>query len=273
MTSTVKAECTPTPDCASIGYTATSCTGGNLKCPFDTSKLFCIPCDNDFKYTCNCDNIINGIGSPCDGKYASCACSSTDYIFSNGNCICNTSCSVGAIYYSDGSCSACADTNKTPVGVVVKDDELIVSLLVGEMPWSTDQTDISSLENIYSSSSAKMDYAGKNNTANILAHYTNSTNTVKAALYCYNNAPIGLENSKNKWYLPSFGEAFSYIAGNYSKLQTTIVNKLGRSAFSYYFWTSSEISYGYAWAINTTGDSSYHADKTINHSVLCLMEI
>ena len=33
--------CIPKPDCADMGYTETSCNGGALKCPFDTTKLFC----------------------------------------------------------------------------------------------------------------------------------------------------------------------------------------------------------------------------------------
>ena len=40
------AECVPVPDCASIGYTETSCDGDSIKCPFDTTKLKCIPCDS-----------------------------------------------------------------------------------------------------------------------------------------------------------------------------------------------------------------------------------
>ena len=50
MTNAVHAECTPAPDCASIGYTETSCETTSLKCPFDTSKLYCLPCDTSFKY-------------------------------------------------------------------------------------------------------------------------------------------------------------------------------------------------------------------------------
>ena len=44
------AECTPTPDCASIGYTETSCEGDSLKCPFDITKMMCMPCDSSFRY-------------------------------------------------------------------------------------------------------------------------------------------------------------------------------------------------------------------------------
>ena len=73
MTGTVRAECVPSPDCASIGYTATSCDGGFVRCPFDTSKLFCIPCDSSYQYTCT-QTGQKGKGSSCDGKYIECEC-------------------------------------------------------------------------------------------------------------------------------------------------------------------------------------------------------
>jgi len=75
MTNMAHAECTPAPDCASIGYTETSCEGDSLKCPFDTSKLFCIPCDTSFKYDCSDTGEI-GVGYSCNNKYAACTCSS-----------------------------------------------------------------------------------------------------------------------------------------------------------------------------------------------------
>ena len=65
----VYGECTPTPDCVSIGYTETSCEGDSLKCPFDTSKLYCVPCDSSFKYTCDGENVANAVGVSCGGKY------------------------------------------------------------------------------------------------------------------------------------------------------------------------------------------------------------
>ena len=80
----VYGECTPTPDCASIGYTETSCETDYLACPFDSTKLKCIPCDSSYRYDCSGDNITGGTGSACGGKYASCECSSTDYVFNNG---------------------------------------------------------------------------------------------------------------------------------------------------------------------------------------------
>ena len=94
------ATCTPTPDCADMGYTETSCDGKFVRCPFDTSKLFCTPCDSKFQYTCSGDYIVSGEGNSCGNKYISCECV-FGATFSNGDCICDTSCSVGNIYYSD----------------------------------------------------------------------------------------------------------------------------------------------------------------------------
>ena len=85
MTGVANAACTPTPDCASIGYTETSCEGDSLKCPFDISKLFCVPCDSSFKYDCSGANMTGGVGSSCGGKYMSCSCSGGG-TFNNGEC-------------------------------------------------------------------------------------------------------------------------------------------------------------------------------------------
>ena len=35
--------CTPTPDCEALGYKATSCVGGGVKCPWDATKMYCNP--------------------------------------------------------------------------------------------------------------------------------------------------------------------------------------------------------------------------------------
>ena len=40
MSTTAHAECVPAPDCGELGYTATSCEGDTLKCPFDQIKHF-----------------------------------------------------------------------------------------------------------------------------------------------------------------------------------------------------------------------------------------
>ena len=72
------------------GYTKSSsdCSGKTtIKCPFDTSKLYCqdSSCGDAYKYECKGTGISGGSGSPCDGKYASCTCSN-GYEWSGGTC-------------------------------------------------------------------------------------------------------------------------------------------------------------------------------------------
>ena len=67
------AECVPYPSCASIGYTETSCETQAVKCPFDASKLFCLPCDTKYQYSCN-EIGQTGSGTSCQGKYENCNC-------------------------------------------------------------------------------------------------------------------------------------------------------------------------------------------------------
>ena len=55
VTNSYAIDCTPTPDCVTLGYTKTAsdCSGvASIKCPFDTSKVFC-----DEKTAKACDKI------------------------------------------------------------------------------------------------------------------------------------------------------------------------------------------------------------------------
>ena len=268
------AECTPAPDCASIGYTETYCETKSVKCPFDTSKLFCVPCDSSYQYTCSGENIIGGVGSSCGGKYASCECSSTDYIFSNGSCVCDTSCKVGAIYYSDGSCSSCVDTTKTAVGIVVKDNELIASLDLVLKQWSINNINIEELTEPADENEAKIDMSGMENTRAIVNYYGVDTNPdTNAAVYCYNYAPSGMEHTKNQWYLPASGELYTYMGGDKYNIFYSIWNKFGVVVDNAIF-SSTEAAYHYAWALHTTGKiSTFGCGKTGTKLVSCFLAI
>ncbi len=274
----VYGECTPAPDCASIGYTETSCEGDFVKCPFDTSKLFCIPCDSSFKYDCSGDNITGGIGSACGGKYVSCECAS-GYSFNNGECECPasitaTDCVVGAIYYPDGKCSNDYVACLNPVGVVVKDNALVMSH-IARLPWGTYGTDVDTLTNITSTANAKADYNGKDNTALLVAFQTAEglTSSNSAAIYCNEYAPTGMESSKGQWYLPALGELYDYMYGNYDKLLSIYTTHLGYSNFSYYFWSSSERSSNRAWDVNSSNGDVYDNNKYNSYSVSCFLAI
>ena len=75
MTGTANAECVPYPDCASIGYAETSCETQAVKCPFDGTKLYCLPCDSKYQHSCNGVG-ETGEGAGCKGKYETCGCQS-----------------------------------------------------------------------------------------------------------------------------------------------------------------------------------------------------
>ena len=198
----VYGECTPTPDCDAIGYTETSCETISLKCPFDQSKLYCFPCDSSYQYSCSEPNEY-GNGESCGNKYKSC---------------CDTSCVVGSFYYSDGTCDTCLSAIKRPVGIVVKDQSLVMSPLV-EIPWATDYVNISGLPDVVDLDSARTDLSGKENTAAIVAYYGSGVSNV-AGVYCYNYAPQGMEETKGSWYLPAAGEIYYYGYLNYDKILT-----------------------------------------------------
>ena len=267
----VYAECTPTLDCASIGYTETSCETEYLACPFDSTKLKCMPCDSSFRYDCSGDNITGGTGSACGGKYVSCTCSSTDYIFSNGSCICDTSCKVGAIYYSDKTCSSCLDTNKTPIGVVVKDNELVVSKVrSSNMTWSSSKANVSGITETTDSAVAIQDFNGKANTLAIVSTFTSDTVDNNAAIYCNSYSTEG--TNAGDWYLPAAGEFYSYVSSNYNSQINPTFTKLGWYIHAY-FLTSTEYNSGSAWTIGSYDNGVDDYDKNLPDSVTCFLDI
>ena len=150
------AQCVSTQDCATLGYTESSCPNGKgVKCPFG-SKWFCggdstaickqegftnactgagqigkgescanlykqCDCQSTYKYTCSGTGYSGGSGSACNGKYTACKCSS-DYHWdaTEEACIANgLVCEVGTLYYSDNTCSDKLESSKTLLGVVI----------------------------------------------------------------------------------------------------------------------------------------------------------
>ena len=106
------AQCVATQDCATLGYTETSCNGGKgVKCPFGNSWA-CLTSDSEieqqfcdkygFKYTCSGTGYSKGVGTACNGKYTSCTCASK-YNWSGSAC---KSCGSSYKY-------TCTGTNQT----------------------------------------------------------------------------------------------------------------------------------------------------------------
>ncbi len=265
----VYGEGTPTPDCASIGYTETSCETDYLACPFDSTKLKCIPCDSSFRYDCSGDNITGSTGSACNGKYAGCECK-TNYVFYNGSCVCDTSCKVGAIYYSDGTCSACVVSGKTAIGIVVKDNELVMTKILTSISWSSSYTNVSGITETKDSAVAEQDFNGKANTLAIVETFTSDTVNNNAAIYC--NSYTTDSTNAGDWYLPAAGELNSYVSGNYYQGLEATATKLGWD-IDLNLWSSSERSGSHAWRVYSVNGSMNYNGKPLNYSVSCFLAL
>ena len=125
--SLTSAQCVATQDCATLGYTETSCSGGSgVKCPFG-NKWACFKSESEFcneygfTQTCTGTNQTGGAGKACNGKYNICKCA-TNFTWNTDtkSCEANTAnCVIGALYYSDGTCSQDKISSKTLLGVVI----------------------------------------------------------------------------------------------------------------------------------------------------------
>ena len=136
------AQCVATQDCATLGYTETSCNGGKgVKCPFgnlwacfksdsECEQQFCdkygfqytcsgtgekgvgnncngkyqsCSCDSSYKYTCSGTGYSGGSGTACGGKYVACTCAS-GYEWKDGSCQKQIqNGAVGELYYCNGT--------------------------------------------------------------------------------------------------------------------------------------------------------------------------
>ena len=104
---TINAQCVATQDCATLGYTETSCSGGSgVKCPFG-NKWACFKSDSEvcqqygFTQTCTGTNQTSGVGKACNGKYSECTCAS-GYEWKNGSCQPLLNGVQGDLYYCNG---------------------------------------------------------------------------------------------------------------------------------------------------------------------------
>ena len=135
----VNAQCVATQDCATLGYTETSCNGGKgVKCPFG-NKWACLGANEEevrnklcqelgFTLTCTGTGYAGGAGSACGGKYTQCSCAS-GYEWKDGSCqkqVQNGA--VGDLYYCNG----------VVVGVKTSDMDFFVAMNdLGRMYWSS----------------------------------------------------------------------------------------------------------------------------------------
>ena len=128
---TINAQCVATQDCATLGYTETSCSGGNgVKCPFG-NKWACFKSEseicNDLGFTNACSGTNQtGVGKACNGKYTECSCAS-GYEWKDGRCQEILNGAVGDVYKCNGKV----------VGVKASGMNFYVAMKdLGGMDWS-----------------------------------------------------------------------------------------------------------------------------------------
>ena len=275
------AQCVATQDCATLGYTETSCSGGSgVKCPFG-NKWACFKSESEFcneygfTQTCTGTNQTGGASKACNGKYNVCFCTS-GYTWNASSQKCEydykTNCTIGALYYSDGTCSRDKLSTKTLLGVVIYEKTssangwiMAVKPVKTGVPWSTEVKDISELVN-YSSTPTDIQ-ASCANTDIITAQ--GSSSQYLSAWAAKNYKPTGTPSGKS-WCLPS-GGLLNYISDstNFAKVNAGITLAGGTPLGDVDYllgeraWSSSEYAPDSAWYLN---NKMLYSSKTMGNS-------
>ena len=288
MTATAQSiNCTPSPDCASLGYTETSCPdGAGVKCPWGNAWFCTKTCDElGFSYTCSGTGYAGGSGETCNGKYKSCTCAS-GYEWKNGRCEepkpewgkCNGSaknCNIGDILYSDGTCSPQKISDKTPIAVVVYKSSdgncgqaMALNSVGKKYIWSSEYVDLS-LNNFTSAHAASTDYQSCTNTVIITAAGDKSKYPAAWAAYEYKTEGT----NAGDWCLPAAGIMTS-IYNNMSVINAGFILTGGTQIrTSSYYWSSSEFDVLHAWLSCFNCEYGLrNADKTSSYGVRPVLE-
>ena len=290
---TINAQCVATQDCATLGYTETSCSGGSgVKCPFG-NKWACFKSESEIKgqlctelgftQTCSGTNQTGGVGKACNGKYAECTCA-TGYIWNDSSQKCEdatANCTIGALYYADGTCLNDYFSNKNLLGVVIYEKSgsesgwiMTVSPIQTGIAWSTETVDISGVLTTSSESSLTDIQASCTNT-DVITTY-GSISKYKAAWIAKNYSPTGTPSGKS-WCLPSGGLLnnlnnsvnFAKVNAGITTARGTILGNVDKSGSYYneYVWSSSEYSDGFVWSFYANTSGSFTMDYNYNPSL------
>ena len=260
-----------------MGYTETSCSGGSgVKCPFGNSWA-CFKSDTEvcqqYGFTLTCTGGQIGVGKACNGKYSECTCTS-GYIWNDSSQKCEydykTNCVIGALYYSDGTCSQEKLNSKTLLGVVIYEKStnengwiMTVKPIKTSVEWSTENVDIPELTNITSQSKLTDIQSSCTNT-DIITAYGNSSK-YPAAWAAKNYNPTGTPSGKS-WCLPSGGLLNNINNSvNFAKVNTgitiaggTILGKVYKGIdYNEDCWSSSERSSSGVWGFYASTSGSF----------------
>ena len=271
---TINAQCVATQDCATLGYTETSCSGGSgVKCPFG-NKWACFKSESEIKnqlctelgYTQTCTGGQIGVGKACNGKYTECSCA-FGYIWNDSSQKCEdgtANCVIGALYYSDGTCSQDKLSSKTLLGVVIYEKSasqngwiMTVKPVATGIAWDTGSYYSTGIKDKAVSTSCT-------NTQKLVA----KGSRFAAANAANNYTPTGTPNGKS-WCLPSYDLLNNLNNSvNFAKVNAGITTAggtiLGNVSGGYELvWSSSESSsssalYFYADTSGSFSMDGYH---------------
>ena len=290
---TINAQCVATQDCATLGYTETSCSGGSgVKCPFG-NKWACFKSESEIKnqlctelgFTLSCTgtNQTGGTGKACNGKYNICKCAANlTWNADTKSCEANTAnCVIGALYYADGTCSNDYISSKKLLGIVIYEKSasqngwvMTHKPVATDIDWSTEYVDISGVLTTTSESGLTDIQASCTNTDKITAQ----GNSFK---YPAAWAAKNYKEGGKSWCLPSGGllkKALDNLV-NFTKFNAAILeiqSKAGTSAATILgnvynggelVWSSSEYSSYDAWSFYVlTSGSFYMYNFTKNYN-------
>ena len=233
----LRAQCVASTDCAALGYTENSCSGGRgLRCPF-ANKWVCI------------EDCSKGKDNP--------------------------DCTYGSIYYNDGTCIKEFVSGRIPIGVVVYVDSLNGEKWVMALDdlqrayWAYSENankDVSGVENYTLERTVVSDIKNCENTEALL-------NIGGVAAVAKEYSPEGASATKGKWCLPAAG-IFNMINSHRQAIDDGISKAGGtplRCTYYYspndgigFYWTSSEYSSSMAWRWHVDGNFSVY-DKYTYH--------
>ena len=277
--SLTSAQCVATQDCATLGYTETSCSGGSgVKCPFG-NKWACFKSEsefcNEYSFTLSCTGTgySGGVGKACNGKYNYCSCVN-GYTWNDSSQQCEdatANCVIGALYYADGTCSNDYIYTKKLLGIVIYEKSASQNgWVMTHKPvktgiiWSTEYVDISGVLTTSSESKLTDIQASCTNTDKITAQGNSSKYPAAWAAKNYK------EGGKT-WCLPSGGLLKNALdnSANFTKFNAAILeiqSKAGTSAATILgnvysggelVWSSSEYSSYSAWRFGADTSGSF----------------
>lgn len=237
-TESMATDCTPTPDCATLGYTKTEseCTGANLvlKCPFDDSKVAC-----------------SSVSLP---KYEP---------------------EVGYILYSDKSVSPTdkyeefVAAGKKPIGVVFDaDNRLALALTELYTNFGKDLAKIPNVEycnvKVYNVNVCKT--PGKQNTEAIITYAKENGVSYPAVEYCNNYTANDICQNNTwcgagQWFLPSIRE-LKILFNNRSSVNNGLLKTKAGLVAQAFYWSSTGFSEGLIWDLDMMDGTARYADHT-----------